>query len=64
MTTRVLNRWNRLNAQWRAAVAASENATGANGTDAAEQDAYTELCDWVDDNNLTFTTYDPRGTSE
>lgn len=54
----------RLTMVWKHAQLVIERAPGGSTykQDKAEQDAYDELVEFVDNNELTWTEYDPRGT--
>lgn len=51
---------NRLVADWRAALELRESHDGTFGTAEAEQKAYDALVEFVEQNDLNGTSYDPR----
>lgn len=61
MTSRwVLREAVRLREVWQEALRLAEVHEGTFGSDQAEQKAYDELVDFVEENDLNHTSYDPR----
>lgn len=46
--------------RWHLALQAAEY-TGGDRLESQEQEAYTALCDFCEENNLNYTEFDPRG---
>lgn len=58
---RIVDEARRLTARWHEAVQALENSGGNPSLDRAEQRAFDELVEWIENHDMNYTRLDPRG---
>lgn len=54
--------YRKLHSEWQAALTLKERR-GSDADELAEQDAYDALVDFVEENDLNYTEFDPRGAA-